>query len=402
MATLILILGEKAGDPAPWGVFEKNTPRVGRVGMQNPGEKFSFSGDSIEHVWVVVPGTAVITRAVALPPQTERRARKAVGFMLEDDLAVDSEDLHFVLSPAQPGVDRAVSFVAHDAMRDWQSRLAAFGLQPDLMVPDYLAVPVAPGEVTVACWRDRALVRLGDSGTGFSIERDALAWVLEETLADTKAIRLMADNADAVVSRRALQDIACHEPLPDAKLLESAYAVLSGGANINLRQGVYAPRRDWRALGRAWRRAGALTGMAAAAALVFLIADGVRLNRHAEAALVRADAVFRETLPDVKRVVNPRAQIRTHLQDLKARTSTGFLQVSDMLFAAVTGINGAEIDALRFDAKRGEAVATVSLPSYDSMEVVKKAVAARGGLLQEGGARQDSDRIVADITVRLP
>jgi len=405
MTTMVLILGKTADAPMPWGLFERGKAGARQIGVQQVTERFAFNpADAPDTVWVVVPGVDVITRAVEIPAQTDSRARQAAAFALEDDLAIDGEDMHFALSDATAQGPRLVAAVAHDTMRAWQAQLEAIGLSPNVLVPDYAALGAASGEAVVIDHAGMAIVQGAAPGLGFALEHESLEWVLEEALSGAKSVRIMSADADTLRAGplQSLSKVARYESLSDAKVLEMAFAALSGGPAINLLQGPYAPRRKWRPALRLWRRAGILASAAALAGVAVLVADGVRLNRHAESALARAEAVFRRTLPDVKRVVNPRSQIRAHLQDLKARASTGFLSTSAILFSAVSDIDNAEIETLRFDAKRGESSATMSLPSYDAMERLKSGITSRGGIVQEGGARQDGERIMTDIIVRLP
>src|SRR5690606_16246334 len=131
-------------------------------------------------------------------------------------------------------------------------------------------------------------------------------------------------------------------------LLQEAYANIRQGA-LNLLQGAYAPRKDWQAVLKVWRRAAVLSGAAAAAFLALFIVDSLRLQHDAAAATARAEAAFRQALPEVGRVVNPRAQIRAHLQDMKAQASNGFLLSSDMLVGVIAENEGVALQVLRFD-----------------------------------------------------
>jgi general secretion pathway protein L len=248
------------------------------------------------------------------------------------------------------------------------ARLAALGVRADVLIPDYLAISKGPVS------HDGFVLMKSASG-GFAAEPD-LAHLLLETPRGAVA------------------------PLSTARLLEDAYASLLAAVPVNLLQGRYAPRRDWAAAVRPWRRVGALAAGVVLAALVGLAAEGVRLNRAAEAATARAEASFRAALPEVKRVVNPRAQMRAYLQGANLTGSAGFLALSEVLVSAVSLVPDAEITTLRFDGKRAEIAATFSLPSFEAVEHIKREVTERGGLVQEGGARQDGSRILADMTVK--
>ena len=364
MRTLVLYLPGDPARPAPWALFEAPHATPVQTGAGVPGAEMAA-----DRCWVLVAGTDATAHAVDLPAEaTERQLAAAAAFALEDALATDPAALHFALgAPAQE--KRLTVVASHAAMAGWNARLSALGIKADLLLPDYLAVA---GDPVI---HDGLLLMKTPHG-GFAAEADLAAIVLEG----------------------APQPVATVSP---AAFLAQAYAALLQGAPVNLLQGRYAPRRDWAALMRPWRRAAGLAAGIALAVVVGFGVEGVRLNRQAEAANARAEAVFRAALPQVKRVVNPRAQMRAHLQAASVMGG-GFLTLSEIVVGGTSAVTDAEITTLRFDAKRGEIAATFSLPSFEAVERVKTEMAGRGALVQEGGARQDGVRILADMTVRQP
>lgn len=355
MAVCLLHLGPSEA----WAQFDPDTGHLLREGEGAP--------PAGEPVWVVVPGAAVVTRYVALPPQVNARAHAAAAFLLEDDLAADGDTLHFALDTANTQT-RMVAVTARTQMDLWRTRLAELGVKPTVITPDYLALP--PGAVR-AC---DGMVLARSAEGGFTVESELVSWVSDGLRA---------------------------EPVSRAAMLREMFATLRQGASINLLQGAYAPRRDWAALGKQWRRAGELAAAVLALAVVGQLAEAWQYNRRADAAAARAEVILRRALPDVKRVVNPVAQMRARLLEARAADSSGFLQMSNILFGAVSAVEGVEVESLRFDGRRGEISFTMALPSFDALEKVKAEIVRQGGAVQEGGARQEAQRIYADMTLRL-
>jgi general secretion pathway protein L len=368
MRTLVLYLPEDEAAPASWALYEGLAPVSVRVGEAQPTTPLVLES-APERVWVLTCGAAVTVHAIELPVDaSERHALAGAAFALEDNLAVTPDALHFALGAAK-AKKRLVGVADHGVMARWLARIAAYGLQADLLTPDFLAQP----EGGVMC-NGRVLMRTPEGG--FTAEPDLAPWLM---------------GSDVALPTLTTEDF-----------LTRAYAALSEGPALTLLQGRYRPRRDWRGLARPWRRAGALAAGVAAIALLGLVVEGVRLNRQADAATVRAEAVFRAALPEVKRVVNPRAQMRAHLQGVNLAASGSFLALSEVIVAATAAVEGAEVSSLRFDGRRAEAAATLSLPTFDSVEALKAEMIKSGGVVQEGGARQDGARILADMIVRLP
>ena len=359
MRTLVLHLGSQTH----WALFEAPLAAPARLGTGAPP-----SETATDRCWVLVPGTDATAHTVELPREAnERRLAAAAAFALEDALAADPADLHFALGAAGEA-KRLVAVASHAAMTSWTARLATLGVKADLLLPDFLAISKGP----VA---HDGLVLARTAEGGFAAEAALAALVL--------------DDPQMKVPAR-----------PAAEFLQDAYVTLLQAAPVNLLQGAYASKRDWGVALRPWRRAGALAAGVVLAVVASLAIEGFRLNRQAEAATARAEAVFRAALPDVKRVVNPRAQMRAYLQGANL-TGGGFIALSEVVVGAVSTVPDAEITTLRFDAKRGEIATTFSLPSFEAVERVKAELTGRGGQVQEGGARQDGARILADVTVKL-
>lgn len=60
-------------------------------------------------------------------------------FLLEDTLAQNVDELHFVVGP-RDGESLSVAVVAHEQMQNWLSWLDEAGLKVRKMVPDCLAL----------------------------------------------------------------------------------------------------------------------------------------------------------------------------------------------------------------------------------------------------------------------
>lgn len=358
MRTLVLHLGHHLH----WALFEAPHAAPVRLGDGPPAPDATA-----DRCWVLVRGTEATAHTVALPREAnERRLTAAAAFALEEALAADPADLHFALGAAGEA-KRLVVVASHAAMKSWTAQLAALGVKADLLLPDFLAISKGPIS-------HDGLVLAKTAEGGFAAEASLAALVLDESQA-------------GIPARSATE------------FLQDTYATLLLSAPVNLLQGAYAPKRDWGATFRPWRRAGALAAGVVLAVVASLAIEGLRLDRQAEAATARAEAVFRAALPEVKRVVNPRAQMRAHLQGANL-TGGGFLALSEIVVGAVAAVPDSEITTLRFEAKRGEVAATFSLPSFEAVERVKAELAGRGGQVQEGGARQDGARILADVTVK--
>lgn len=366
--TLVIALPALPGDPVLWGLFADGLTASGRALADVPAER-------ADQVWAVVPGCDVLMRRVEIPARSDAQARAALPYLLEDDVAVELDGLHFAMGPAGGDGRRAVAVVSKAKMDAWAGLLAEAGIKADRLVADFEAV-AGPDEKPV-------LVDLGArviAGGGFSVETDLAARILggrDEIEAD--ALRVT-----------------------DRELLGLYYGGLAARAPVNLLQGAYTPRPPLKETLSAWRIAAVLALLVLVGAVAQSVLQTWRYQESAEAYRVQAEQAFREAFPEVGRVVNPRTQLRSELAALRATRADGFFRLSQTLFDGIETMEGVRIEALRFDAERGEIVADLSYGSFDDVERLRLAVAEHGARLEEGGSRQQGGRIVGDVTVSLP
>lgn len=399
--TLLIRLPEDATSNVPWVIFDDDSQKIVDEGVRTADQTLFSSGEIIpERIWVLVPGTAVTVRTVQIPAMNDTRAREVVSFALEDDIAGNRDDLHFALGKRRAN-QRAVGYVARVELESWLQRLLEIGVKPTAMIPDFLSCPMRSESTTVIEHDGFIMGRFVDGG--FSIERGIFTCIAADLLPAAGTINVHAHDSDDLGLAGAIDgERLVRAPAYDARgLFQAAYTTLSNGVPLNLLQEQYAPRRAWTFPGSHWRRAAMLAGAAVALSIALQVVDSIRLNGEADAAYLRADAVFREVMPQGTRLMNARTQMRAHTDKLSAVASNMFLQISGLLYAGVSAVEGVEIDSLRFDRTRSEVAASLSLPSFDAMEQIAEVVSSGGGILQEGGARQQGERISADVTVRI-
>lgn len=209
-------------------------------------------------------------RVVALVPsdQAPVRVRPRGTMPLAQALSAarlesGGEGLHVAVGEGERGI--LVATAAQSAMDLWLAELATAGLSADALVPAALVLPAPATGAILADLAGQPLARTGDAA--FAGEPELVA--------------ALAGSEPETLSEAALEA-----------------ALLAGWRNppLNLRQGVYAPRRvsffrlpDWKQLAR-------MTAVAALLGFLILAVETVKLNLDAsareDAALVAAQKRF--------------------------------------------------------------------------------------------------------------
>jgi general secretion pathway protein L len=353
---------------------------------------------------LIVPGESVVGHSLHLPAAGEAQTRAAARFAVEDELAADPATVHVAVGlTSGAGAPRLIVVAARTEMESWLRAARSAGAPPDAVLPEWACLPAAAGECAMLVAGGVAHVNCAGAW-GFSAETDLAALLLPRALErfDCRRVTVWGDPTNiAPPDRWDGREITAH-PALDADAMLALLARGAEDARLNLLQGEYTRRRAFAVDVRQWRRAAILLCAAFGAWLALTLAEAGALDRRAAALRAEAEAAFAETFPDEARIVNPRLQMQTRLEELRGRGGGAFLDLAAMLTAAAEAQESVEIDALRYDRTNAALTAELIMADYEALQALRDIVAAQGGALEEGASRQADGRVAADVTVRLP
>lgn len=319
-------------------------------------------------VIVLVPGIDVLLLSAQVPTQNRQRMLKAVPYILEEQLASDIDELHFAVGERAPSGHVPCAVIARARMNEWVARLREFNLQPDALVPDFLALPLAAATWTLYKDADGVLVRTA-AQSGFYVELDNLAPMLEIALAEAGDQRpaqlrvLDADAATALPDLDALNVEISVEPFDAASFLRLAQGVDRAHA-LNLLQGDYSRREQIGRMWRPWRPVAVLAGVFVLLHLTVNAIDLVRNRNQNELLRAEIEQVYLDAFPNEKRVPNPRVQMEQHLKELrgdkKGGGSGGFLGMLGGAAPVFKNTPGLELRSFRYKDGKVDVDLTVS------------------------------------------
>ena len=336
-------------------------------------------------VTVLVPSAEILLTRVTVPGNNRQRLLKAVPYALEDQLAADVETLHFALGRREEDGAMAVAVVSREQMDGWLAELTSAGISSEVTIPDVLAVPWSTDSWSILPLGGDVLVRTG-AQDGFAVEAEnAVAW-LSTALMDTGEDEHPPTSIHVYGRGELMPGLA--ELGVEVIRHEDGYAStvwfslgLGSRPAINLQQGPYGTQERLSWYFRPWRPVAALLAVWVVLQGMEAVMDSVRLERKRDALAAQVQTVFRDTFPEVKRVVNAKVQMERRLKDL--RKSHGSLQ-EDFLRLLVGGasalrqVNGIEIKRMRY--QNGRLDLDLVLADMSGLDPLRQALQAEGGL----------------------
>lgn len=312
-----------------------------------------FSGFGISDPVLILPGQLGRIFETELPKAGRKQQLQMARFAREDDIAGNPDDIHYALSADQPPHLAVIDKSIMDAVVDTFG-----GLKPKAAYVDY---DLLRG--------DRAVLVI-DRAVEPGLAALDLNWTNESLLEPT-----------------------------DKNLAIQFAEGLSAGRGLNLLQGDYRSQSSFDLPRVPVIRFGAL---AASAMLAFFIWNGVKDN----AALAQAEAMRTKTAAEYLETTGQRARSNPGRTAAKSAQSgpvqtTGFLDLSNVLFRGLSTMEDIRVDQLRFNASEGTLRLRLIYPDFDGAGRAETVISQAGGMLTTGGVREQDGAFVGEATLSL-
>lgn len=350
---------------------------------------------------LVAPGEAITLAQARVASRQRSTLLKAIPYALEDSLAEDVEDLHFAVGPVTAGDAVPVAIVRHQAIQDWLARCAQAGIAPAAVAPAPLLLSIQPDAWSVLIEADRALVRTGP-WSGFATDRENLGLLLNLALSEAGEQRPQALQVWGTSSLEiADPDLYIRYQSQSSHPLEILANGYRDDAVINLLQGPYSRRAHLGRWLRPWRAAAVLVGVWLGLQLIFQIVEYHQLSREQERLRTQMGQVYKEAVPDARRIVNPRVQLEQWLRERRqgaGERETGFLDLLYQGGQIMTAFDEVTLRGLRY--KENQLDIDLEGGSLETLDRLKQRLAEWPGLEVQMRTTKREDRVESLLTLK--
>lgn len=329
---------------------------------------------------VLVPGVEVFIGAARVPGRNRQRVLRALPYALEEKLASDVESMHFAHGPLADDDLYPVVAVERQRMDAWGALLREQGINATQWSPDVLALPKTEGGWSLLVDADDVLVRSG-AYAGFVADVESF-YTLFSLFASREQVPQRAQVFGSTVLD--LQDVETEFLDQRQQALEVLAGGWAQGPVINLLQGAYSRSQEWGRMLRPWKVSAALL---LAGLLVSGIATGVdyyRLSQQQEQLRASIESVYRKAFPQVRRVVDPHAQMEQQLNQLQRRAGGGNTDFLFMLAETASVLRATQgIDIQGASYRDGRLDLELRADSLQILDKLKQSLAASGRMQAE-------------------
>lgn len=278
----------------------------------------------------LVSASDVLLMEINLPVKNRRLLKKALPFALEDWLTQDVDQYHLAWSPQYK--DRVlVAAIAHETMQHRVNHFQTAAINLQAIYPETLLLPLQQDGAAVLIDRGRAIVRYGNCSGG-GIDSAHLPMLLEKVIAENQQIRSVR-----IWTTELMPELVLDKNIGiESKLILSGLAFLidhkQEPLELNLLSSPYSQNDKAQKNWQVWLPSIALILMA------FVWQFGVALNNYWSykdqllALQTQNQQLFKQTFPNIKRLVNLKTQAEQEMLTLKKMASPGGAEFLNLIY----------------------------------------------------------------------
>ena len=365
----------KEGEPVLW--------RAGSVSAEPLTQVEVFPDGTV----VGLPSDEVRTSLLAVSAEERKHLAKSLPFMMEEQVADDVDDLHFV-SAALTDDHHLVAFARHERVAQWIGQLSASAETLKTYSPEALCLPLEADECCAVVEGDEVVLRWSEA-QGARVDLALMSVVIDSLEITPSRLVIYGSDRQYVVSHLSEQ----HQKLVDwrqggwgALLLLSKTTPL-----INLRQGKFAPPLPLAKWWATWKSVAIAAGVAIA---LQFSADLIQLQQ-----LKTYNEELRSTIQQVYRQANPRGAVVDVEKQLDRQIAEysgeeGVAAFTPRLVEVVSATIAQNGKVTSVNYTGGQLRLNLTAPNFASVEQIRQAL-ERAGLnatLETSSARGEEVR----------
>jgi general secretion pathway protein L len=355
--SLLLHYNPGAPDHATWSLVNPQGELTSRI-ASGPLEEARDIATGRRTV-VLLDARSVHLNHVNLPTSNRQKMLRAVPYALEEQIAGEIEDFHFVIGN-RGDTGTAVAGIHRSTLDAILARFQQASIRPDAMIADALCLPQAEAQWTVLLHDDHALVSFGND-VNTVIDAGILPLLLQAQLkrTDTAPERIVMLTPDGETPPKVFDDADDAPEIVQLTYNTHPLVVFCGhyadALALNLLQGAYKPRRKHADAMLRWRLPAAL---AASWLLLYLGNAAFELNKLEQAnneLAAQIEKIYKDSFPQSKRVVNARVQMEQKLKELKSGgggSESDFLALLTESVSALGSQQDITIESINYRSQR--------------------------------------------------
>ncbi len=406
MEQLIIRLGADAQQSIDWAVWHRADQTVLAAGELPNADALPTLTERAagRPITVLVPSTDVLLTDITLPPGAGRKVIQSIGFMLEDDLALEIDNQFIALGPKHNN-KQSIAIVDDRKMAMWLAWLDAAQLVCQQMLPEVLALPLASElpEQTAPCSvyasitiREQILIRTG-AWSGWAGESQWLVPLLSQSVQQQEQPVYMTQYTqdDAWLGQPLISTHTAELELP-----MHVFASEVMHQPFNLCQGQYQQKQQSNGTWQYWRSVAAVALIALGIGLVNKGLTVMTLQQQNTALSQQIKQDIQQGFPNIGSYRDARRAITQYVSKMNGVGSgVSGVEMLTQLSRAFAAAN-VQAQSLKFDHARTELRIQAKATSFADLDTFKTHAQAAGFTVEQGAINNRNNLVIGTLTIK--
>lgn len=295
---------------------------------------------SSKKVILLLDSNSIHINQVELPTKNKLKLLHAAPFAIEEELADEIEDLHFVIANNAKNGKTAVACIRKDTLDAILSDCDQSGLEIDAIIPDALCLTANDKQWAILLFNDTVFIQQHIL-LAVSIEREYYKNLLNYTFDNDEIeipekIILFQLNGD---DHEPLE----HNKLDNTEIINVAYnqhplVIFCGNYKqampLNLLQHEYKPVSKNNLQLKKWRVAAAMAFIWLGLYLGNVSYQGTKMESSNQDLRAKIIQIYKESFPESRKIINARVQMEQKLTELRSGGSNNNMGLISLLAAS--------------------------------------------------------------------
>lgn len=391
MADQLVVYVNRTPDSFRWCWLDaQGQPRLETAGEGDAEALQAIRVDVIQQIWLVVPGTGVVTRELEYSDAEKKHLRRLLPYQLEESVIGDIDQFHFALGYTAEG-RAALAYVEKAWLQDVFEQLDALGMEITHCWPAPLVLPLpasrTEGDYPLDYWtlqlQDGVLMVRYTPHQAFSIDQASGRAALEMLLTAQNRVdhlprlQLFASSESELAELQALLPPDLSDQISYQSVVDFWHFDFAS-ATTDLCQGEFSQRLPIERWWRDWRN----VGMVAAASVLLYIGTLMfqinTLNRENLEVRRQIETVYRSVVPQGA-MADPERQLERMVRDIQPAGQSG--RVVDLLgnmLPVVAQSPGVTLRNIQYAAETGEININVTGTSFNAVDRLRAGIDQQG------------------------
>jgi len=327
-----LLIHYNINDPqqATWSLCNDTGELTGKISTNSLDE---ISETSQKHTAVVLLNSQCLhINQIKLPTQNSQKMLKAIPYAIEEFIAEDIENFHFVITKNKNSDLTSVVGIEKQTLKNIISQFEQANITVEKIIPD--AICLAANENQWAClnYQNNTYLQT-DTLNGFVLPNEILQYTLTNKLSDEslttpeKILFFSEQENNTVFDELSLENITDNNEIEKINIVYNTHPLVvfcgqyKQALSLNLLQHAFKPKRQSSGHWQHWK-------LAASLAVIWLLLNlGFTEFQHSqlkdENIITRAkiEKIYKKAFPKSRKIINPRVQMEQKLNELKSGTA---------------------------------------------------------------------------------